>query len=71
MDVTTKIQLIDEAINHILLNLKNGLEIKEYEIDGISIKKRSPLELIEELNKLKRIVISKNRVKSVQYVFKG
>ena len=44
-----KIQKIDEAIEFIILNLSNGTNIKEYEIDNVKIVKRSALELINEL----------------------
>ena len=70
MTKAEKAQIIDEAINEILSNLKNGFEISEYEIDGIRIKKRSPLELIEELSKIKSSLLRK-APKHVNYVFKG
>lgn len=66
-----KIYIIDEAINEILSNLKNGFEISEYEIDGIKIKKKSPLELINELNKIKEALFKKSLPSSVKYTFKG
>ena len=69
MDKEQKIAKIDEAIDDVLNNLKNGFEISEWEIDGIKIKKKSPLELIAELNKLKKTIIKTALPKSVQYVF--
>ncbi|TLD80167.1 hypothetical protein LS68_008085 [Helicobacter sp. MIT 05-5293] len=66
-----KTHIIDEAINEILSNLKNGFEISEYEIDGIKIKKKSPLELINELSKIKSALLKKSTPSSVQYVFRG
>ncbi|MBR2112416.1 MAG: hypothetical protein IJ950_05720 [Helicobacter sp.] len=65
-----KITLIDEAINEILTNLKNGFEISEWEMDGIKIKKKSPLELINELEKIRDSINKKALPRSVQYVFK-
>ena len=65
-----KIALIDEAINEILSNLKNGFEISEWEMDGIKIKKKSPLELINELEKIKESISKRSLPRSVQYVFK-
>lgn len=65
-----KITLIDEAINEILSNLKNGFEISEWEMDGIKIKKKSPLELINELEKIRDSINKKALPRSVQYVFK-
>ena len=70
MEKDEKIALIDEAINEILSNLKNGFEISEWEMDGIKIKKKSPLELINELEKIKESVSKKALPRSVQYVFK-
>lgn len=70
MTKAEKTQIIDEAINEILSNLKNGFEISEYEIDGIKIKKRSPLELIEELGKIKSSLLKKSP-NHIKYVFKG
>lgn len=64
-----KLKLIDEAIDEVLANLKNGFEISEYEIDGIKIKKKSPLELISELQKIKKSIIKQSLPNSVQYVF--
>lgn len=69
MNKVEKVRLIDEAINEVLANLKNGFEISEYEIDGIKIKKKSPLELINELEKIKHSIIKKSLPNSVQYVF--
>ena len=70
MQKDEKIALIDEAINEILSNLKNGFEISEWEMDGIKIKKKSPLELINELEKIKESVSKKALPRCVQYVFK-
>lgn len=69
MTKEAKIALIDEAINEILFNLKNGFEISEWEMDGIKIKKKSPLELISELEKIKDSINKKSLPRSVQYVF--
>lgn len=70
MQKDQKLALIDEAINEILANLKNGFEISEWEMDGIKIKKKSPLELINELEKIKESVSKNALPRSVQYVFK-
>ncbi|WP_300450416.1 MULTISPECIES: hypothetical protein [Helicobacter] len=70
MTKEAKIQIIDEAINEVLSNLKNGFEISEYEIDGIKIKKKSPLELIDELSKIKQSMLKKSP-SGIKYVFGG
>ncbi|MCI7484779.1 MAG: hypothetical protein PUJ79_01195 [Helicobacter sp.] len=44
---------IELIINTHYVYLKNGFEISEWEMDGIKIKRRSPLELIDELEKIK------------------
>ena len=69
MQKDQKLALIDEAINEILANLKNGFEISEWEMDGIKIKKKSPLELINELEKIKESISRKALPRSVQYIF--
>ena len=69
MQKDQKLTLIDEAINEILANLKNGFEISEWEMDGIKIKKKSPLELINELEKIKESISRKALPRSVQYIF--
>lgn len=57
-----KITLIDLAIDNVLENLQNGIEIKEYWIDNIKIQKRSPYELLQELRKMK-ILLKKDASK--------
>ncbi|MCE3040485.1 hypothetical protein [Helicobacter anatolicus] len=69
METKEKIQAIDNAINNILLNLEDGISITEYSIDGITIKKKSALEVIQELKKLRQIIINKNSPKAVQFIF--
>ncbi|WP_104750814.1 hypothetical protein [Helicobacter salomonis] len=64
-----KLCAIDEAISSILKNLKNGVEIRKYEIDGIMVEKRSPVELITALQKLKGALVGKHRPKYIQYRF--
>nr|DAO67339.1 MAG TPA: hypothetical protein [Caudoviricetes sp.] len=68
-----KIVKINEAIDAVILNLSNGVEIKEYEIDNVRIVKRSPLELIDELRRIKSLLIKDMRASktSVKYVFSG
>ena len=46
MTTQERILLIDSAIDDVLDNLKDGIEIKEYWIDNLKVVKRSPLELI-------------------------
>ncbi|WP_104750193.1 hypothetical protein [Helicobacter cynogastricus] len=48
-----RVAKIEAAIQNILDNLANGIEISKYEIDGIRIERRSPLDLINQLEKLK------------------
>ncbi|WP_104753709.1 hypothetical protein [Helicobacter salomonis] len=48
-----RIAKIEAAIQDILDNLAHGIEISKYEIDGIRVERRSPLELINQLEKLK------------------
>ena len=45
MTTQERILLIDSAIDDVLDNLKDGIEIKEYWIDNLKVVKRSPLEL--------------------------
>ena len=68
-----KIVKINEAIDAVILNLSNGVEIKEYEIDNVRIVKRSPLELIDELRRIKSLLIKDMRASktNVKYVFGG
>ncbi len=68
-----KIVKINEAIDAVILNLSNGIEIKEYEIDNVRIVKRSPLELIDELRRIKSLLIKDMRASktNVKYVFSG
>ena len=49
--IKEKIIFIDLAIDEVIKNLQSGIEIKEYQIDNIKIVRRSPLELISELEK--------------------
>lgn len=58
MRLKEKIEAIDEARDEILRNLKEGIEISEYSIDGVTIKKRSPIDMIKELDSLKKRYIS-------------
>ncbi|WP_104740555.1 hypothetical protein [Helicobacter bizzozeronii] len=64
-----RVAKIDTAIQNILDNLANGIEISKYEIDGIKIEKRSPLELINQLEKLKMRLSSKPLPRYLQYRF--
>nr|DAK15217.1 MAG TPA: hypothetical protein [Caudoviricetes sp.]DAS13700.1 MAG TPA: hypothetical protein [Caudoviricetes sp.] len=68
-----KIQKIDEAIEFIILNLSNGTNIKEYEIDNVKIVKRSALELINELRRIRKLIIMdmQKSKQSVTYFFNG
>ncbi|WP_033915814.1 hypothetical protein [Campylobacter sputorum] len=61
--IEERILLIDLAIDSVLDNLQNGIEIKEYWIDNVKIQKRSPFELIEELRKM-RSALKKDAKKS-------
>ncbi|AQW82919.1 hypothetical protein [Campylobacter pinnipediorum] len=71
MEAIEKIKKIDEAIDNVLSNLGNGIEIKEYYIDNIRIVKRSPLELIQELRRIKKLIISdmQKQKKSFKFIF--
>ncbi|AQW81291.1 hypothetical protein CPIN17260_0997 [Campylobacter pinnipediorum subsp. pinnipediorum] len=71
MEALEKIKKIDEAIDNVLSNLGNGIEIKEYYIDNIRIVKRSPLELIQELRRIKKLIISdmQKQKKSFKFIF--
>lgn len=71
MTLKEKIQAIDEARDDILRNLKDGIEISEYSIDGISIKKRSPMDMIRELDSLKKAYIKEvSTPSSIQLILK-
>ncbi len=70
--IKEKIIFIDLAIDEVIKNLQNGIEIKEYQIDNIKIVKRSPLELISELRKIKNVLIKdakKSKTKYIRYIF--
>ncbi|MGP1579411.1 MAG: hypothetical protein ACTTH5_00060 [Wolinella sp.] len=73
MTTKEKITAIDEAIEEVLSNLKDGIFIKEYTIDNLRVSKRSPLELIEELRRIRQLTVdsSKNRYKATHksYIF--
>lgn len=67
-----RVALIDNAIDEVLSNLQNGIEIKEYWIDNLKVSKRSPLELITELRKIRAITIkdtTKQKAKMKVYIF--
>ncbi|PAF49223.1 hypothetical protein BKH41_03845 [Helicobacter sp. 12S02232-10] len=71
MTLAEKIQAIEEAEAEILTNLKNGSEISKYSIDGISIEKRSPIEMIKELKALKAsLIASANQSQTIQLILK-
>ncbi|PAF53252.1 hypothetical protein BKH42_06910 [Helicobacter sp. 13S00482-2] len=71
MTLKQRIQAIDEARDEILNNLKDGIEISEYSIDGVNIKKRSPIEMIAELEKLKKTYINQiSTPNSIQLIIK-
>lgn len=73
MNITQKIRLIDNAIDKVLDSLSEGIEIKEYWIDNIKVVKKSPLELVTELRKIKKALIADERAKTQpkvkQFVF--
>ncbi|BCZ19355.1 hypothetical protein NHP190012_09970 [Helicobacter sp. NHP19-012] len=69
LDVNQKIHAIDTALEHVLNGPKEGVEISEYEIDGLRVKKRNPIELIKELQKLKGALVAKTRPRYLRYVF--
>ncbi|MDL0089915.1 hypothetical protein [Campylobacter gastrosuis] len=67
-----RLALIDNAIDEVLNNLQNGIEIKEYWIDNLKVSKRSPLELITELRKIRAVTIkdaTKQKAKMKVYIF--
>ena len=66
--IKEKIIFIDLAIDEVIKNLQNGIEIKEYQIDNIKIVKRSPFELISELRKIKNVLV-KDAKKAKQNTF--
>ena len=71
MHIAEKIALIDKAIDEVLKSLEDGVGITEYSIDGMTIKKKSPLEVITELKRLKSLLKEQQRPDVVQYVFGG
>ncbi|TLD97662.1 hypothetical protein LS71_002670 [Helicobacter jaachi] len=71
MNAREQITLIDEAINEVLAQIRNGNDITEWEMDGIKIKRKSSFELLEELGKIKQSLVAKTKPKSVQFVFGG
>lgn len=72
MTTQERLELIDQAIDAVLINLQNGIEIKEYYVDNLKISKRSPFELINELRKMKKEITkdaNKNKPKQIRYYF--
>lgn len=69
LSLTEKIYAIDTAIARVLEGLKDGVEISEYEIEGLRVKKRNPIELIKELQKLRGALMAKARPKYLQFYF--
>ena len=72
MTTQERILLIDSAIDDVLDNLKDGIEIKEYWIDNLKVVKRSPLELISELRRIRASIIKdpqKAKATSKTYIF--
>ncbi|ALV64645.1 hypothetical protein [Campylobacter fetus] len=72
MTTQERLELIDQAIDNVLTNLQNGIEIKEYYVDNLKISKRSPFELINELRKMKKEIkkdANKNKPKQIHYYF--
>lgn len=72
MTTQERILLIDNAIDDVLDNLKDGIEIKEYWIDNLKVVKRSPLELISELRRIRASIIKdaqKSKATSKTYIF--
>ncbi|MGP1484885.1 MAG: hypothetical protein ACTTJC_02100 [Campylobacter sp.] len=73
MTTKEKIKRIDDAIDDVLDGLKNGIEIKEYQIDNLKVQKRGPLELITELRRIRAVIIDDARKKNAQkqkaYIF--
>lgn len=72
MTTQERILLIDNAIDDVLDNLKDGIEIKEYWIDNLKVVKRSPLELISELRRIRASIIKdsqKAKATSKTYIF--
>ncbi|WP_120952179.1 hypothetical protein [Helicobacter sp. L8] len=64
-----RVAKIESAIQDILDNLAKGIEISKYEIDGIRVEKRSPLELINQLERLKMRLSAKPLPRYLQYKF--
>ena len=72
MTTQERILLIDNAIDDVLDNLKDGIEIKEYWIDNLKVVKRSPLELISELRRIRASIIKdaqKAKATGKTYIF--
>lgn len=70
MHAVEKIALINKAIDEVLKSLEDGVGITEYSIDGISIKKQSPLEVLQELGRMKALLKESQRPDAIQYMFK-
>lgn len=72
MQIKERIKLIDDAIDNILTNLNNGIEIKSYQIDNIRVEKRSAFDLITELRKMRSFLAADmNKKTGITYVFGG
>ncbi|BCZ17055.1 hypothetical protein NHP190003_03370 [Helicobacter sp. NHP19-003] len=69
LSLSEKIYAIDAAIARVLEGLKDGVEISEYEVDGLRVKKCNPIDLIKELQKLKWALMARKRPKYMQFYF--
>ncbi|CAD7288241.1 hypothetical protein [Campylobacter suis] len=74
MDIKERIFLIDKETENIVKNLNDGIEIKSYSIDNIKVEKRSAYEALNELRKMKALIIleaNQKKNKGLKYTFGG
>ena len=69
MDTREQIGRIDVAISKVLESVENGTDITKWEMDGISIERKSSFELLNELTQIKKALVKKSSPKSMQFVF--
>lgn len=62
-----RLELIDSAIDSLLLSLQQGINITEYELDGVKVVKNSALECLKDLQGVRRILTQKTKTKKYYF----
>lgn len=63
------LELINKAIEHVLKDMAEGNFITKYTIGNTTIEKPSSIELLKELENIKKRYIKSKYPNSIQYVF--